>query len=70
MAALGYVSFAVAALIIAVGGFLKPSKRVYKDFSTSGKEVEVQHLGISSSVIWAIVFFIIGIVLVGFRTPG
>ena len=57
LAALGYVSFAVAALVFAVGSLVKPSAR------TPGLEI-------SSSVIWAIVFIIIGIVLVGFRTPN
>ncbi len=56
LAALGYVSFAIAALVSALGDPVAPSER------TPGREV-------SSRVIWAIVFGIVGIVLVGFRTP-
>lgn len=56
-AALGYVSFAIAALVSALGEPVEPSE------GTSGREVP-------SKVIWAIVFGIVGIVLVGFRTPN
>ena len=59
LAALGYVSFAIAALVSALGVPVKPSA------PTPGRAVSV-----SSSVIWAIVFGIVGIVLVGFRTSN
>ncbi len=67
--ALGYVSYATAALIIAVGGFLKPSKLVYKDFSLATKEVRVPQLMISSSGMWAMVFIVIGVVLAVIGRP-
>lgn len=68
-AALGYVSFAVAAAIIAVGGFVKPIKRI-ESSSSNSTEVARPQLGIQSSALLAVVFVIIGIVLVGFRTTS
>ena len=69
-AALGYLSFAIAAAVVAIGGFAKPTKRIYKSFSLSSTETDVPQPGFASSFILAILFAIIGIILVGFRTPG
>jgi hypothetical protein len=57
LGAAGYLCFAVAALIVGLGGLIRPSKR--------GTGFET-----GSNVIVAVVFVVIGIILVGFRTPG
>lgn len=56
-AALGYVSIAVAALLFAKQGLLRPTRRP-------------QNLKLSGRVIIGIVFFFIGLMLLGFMASG